>query len=189
MLQARFLAHRVFASFVFLPDWSEDARMLAGHKLLCKRNYQGDSRNGEFRRRIWNSRRRAMHRTRCIPKSQLSAAYEFHLLDTVRMAWKKPFQPRDMLQEKILKESGAPQSWLKTRIAGIKRSYGIRTSPLAHNSTFGKTWEPVLTHDYSCQRQIISALLSSARELITADSWVCGTWLHRKDWLGWLCDW
>ena len=82
----------------------------------------------------------------------------------------KPFQPRDVLQELIFIERGAPQSWLR------------RCPPPTSTLHFGKTWEMVVTHAVPARDAFLQPR-SLLRDLVTADSWVQGTWLSRKDWL------
>ena len=92
--QNGFLAHRVFAvSLLLQTEWPEDARMFEGNGLLRKRKReeasdsicQGGSGYGKFRRRIWISQRRTMHRPRCLPKSLPPARIGCRPLDTVRL--------------------------------------------------------------------------------------------------------
>ena len=87
----------------------------------------------------------------------------------------KPFQPRDVLQELIFIESGASQSWLR-RCPPPESEHRLLCSAFWKNLGNG------CHARYSGQRRILSASVSFAR-LVTADSWVQGTWLSRKDWL------
>ena len=94
----------------------------------------------------------------------------FAVLRKTRFDKNKPFQPRDVLQELIFIESGASQSWLR------------RCPPPDNFLHFGKTWEMVVTHAVPARDAFLQPR-SLLRELVTADSWVQGTWLSRKDWL------
>ena len=107
----------------------------------------------------------------------------FVVLRKKRRGWNKPFQFRDMLQELIFMVSGAPQSWLRKfdllAVSAAAENERRLSPPLCISEKNLGTSCNVERMSKCCNVRH-SRLLN---ELRTADSWVAGTWLCRRDWL------
>ena len=116
----------------------------------------------------------------------------FVVLRKTRYDKSKPFQLWDTLQQVIFIESGAPQNWprkLELLAVSAIAVYEHRVLPTFRISQ--KTWDPVAMWK-GCWKVVVNDTLvddkffqarSLLSELTTADSWVVGTWLCRRDWL------
>ena len=101
------------------------------------------------------------------------------------------FSFRDLLQELILMESGAPQSWPKKPDLLALSAAAVCEHRLPTVSILEKLgircqcgWgcQNATMHGTLVRDKVFQAR-SLLRELVTADSWVSGTWLHWRDWL------
>ena len=101
--------------------------------------------------------------------------------NTIRQG--QTIQPLDLLQELIFLESGASQSWLTRHellafsAAAVCEHHFLPAFPILE-----QTWESGVSLVHQV-RDTIFQPRSLLRERITADSWVTGTWLQRRDWL------
>ena len=90
-----------------------------------------------FRRTAWLA-------VRAVAPHEARILSLFIALQKTRRDRNKPLQLRDLLQNLIFREGGAPQSWLKkSELLAARAAAVCETSPLALVLHLRRTWKPV----------------------------------------------